>query len=207
MESWIVRNSESSFTVTFNSTDNISTTLTASADEVDSWIAEILRVHRRRLDRLIVGLDCEWRPSFSRVQNPVALLQLCVGRRCLIFQLLYADEIPSSLLDFLNDDRFTFVGVGIKNDAERLYDERYLEVCNAVDLSEIAAEKMERPDLRRMGLADLAMEVVAVEVRKPKHVTMSRWDNYHLSLDQILYACIDAFLSFEIGRRLHDGDF
>ncbi|PKA58176.1 Werner Syndrome-like exonuclease [Apostasia shenzhenica] len=208
MESWIVRNSETSFTVNFNSTGDISTTLTASADEVNSWIAEILRVHRRRLNRLIVGLDCEWRPSFTRAQqNPVALLQLCVGRRCLIFQLLYADEIPSSLLDFLHDGRFTFVGVGIHNDVERLDDERGISVYNAKDLKEIAAEKMQRPDLRQKGLAALAMEVMGVEVSKPKHVTMSRWDQFYLTMDQIRYACIDAFLSFEIGRRLYDGDF
>ncbi|OAY75753.1 hypothetical protein ACMD2_25777 [Ananas comosus] len=41
-----------------------------------------------------------------------------------------------------------------------------------------------------------------VEVRKSSHVTMSRWDPRDMTLDQIGYAYVDAFLSFEIGRRL-----
>ncbi|PKU78769.1 Werner Syndrome-like exonuclease [Dendrobium catenatum] len=195
--------SDSTFRVTFDETENIETTLTASGDEVDSWISNILRLS----NRFVVGIDVEWRPSFSRYQNPVALLQLCVGHHCLIFQLLHADYIPGSLEQFLSDPSFTFVGVGINGDVERLAEERDLSVCNAVDLRELAAERMGRNEMRQKGLSALAMEVMGVQVSKPRRVRMGRWDQFYLTMDQIKYACIDAFLSFEIGRRLYDGDF
>lgn len=193
---------KSTFAVTFDETESIHTTLTASGNVVDSWISDIIR-H----SHLLVGIDVEWRPSFSRYQNPAALLQLCVGHNCLIFQLLYADYIPGSLQQFLSDQSFTFVGVGIEGDVERLAEEKDLSVYNAVDIRELAVEKMGQNEMRQKGLAALAKEVMGVEVHKPSRVRMSRWDQLHLTMDQIKYACIDAFLSFEIGRRLYDGVF
>lgn len=70
----------------------------------------------------------------------------------------------------------------------------------AVDLADLAAAKAVAR--RGSGLKELARVVVGVEVSKPKNVTMSRWDAEWLSYQQIQYACVDAFLSFEIGRRL-----
>ncbi|KAI0528895.1 hypothetical protein KFK09_001438 [Dendrobium nobile] len=207
MATEIKQHSETDFTVLFNYTDYIKTTLTSSGDEVDCWISDILRIHRRRLSRLIVGIDLEWRPSYSRYQNPIALLQVCVGRRCLIFKLLFADYIPTSLAEFLADLRFTFVGVGVKADADRLANEKGLYVSNAVDLRDLANEMMGPNDMKQKGLAGLAREVMGVFLNKPKYVTMSQWDQFYLSMDQIMYACVDAFVSFEIGRRLYDGDF
>lgn len=207
MATEIERHSDTDFTVLFNETDYIKTTLTSSGDIVDSWISEILRIHRRRLHRLIVGLDLEWRPSYSRYQNPIALLQLCVGRRCLIFKLLFADYIPIALCEFLTDLRFTFMGVGIMSDVNRLANENGLCVSNAVDLRDLANDVMRRNDMKQKGLAALSWEVMGVVLNKPKRVTMSRWDQYFLSMDQIMYACVDAFVSFEIGRRLNDGDY
>ncbi|KAJ8510644.1 hypothetical protein OPV22_001078 [Ensete ventricosum] len=203
----VEQHGDTTFTVTFNDSDNIYTTVTASGDDVDEWIDQILRIHRRRLNRLVVGLDAEWRPSFSPTQNPVAVLQLCVGRRCLLFLILHADYVPASLSDFLADDRFTFVGVGIDGDADRLDDEQNLQIANAVDLRTLAADRMGRRGLKNAGLALLAAQVMGVNVWKPKRVTMSHWDRRYLTYEQISYACSDAFISFEIGRRLFAGEF
>ncbi|KAL6845173.1 hypothetical protein ACP4OV_024668 [Aristida adscensionis] len=42
-----------------------------------------------------------------------------------------------------------------------------------------------------------------VRIDKPKHVTVSEWDVEHLSSEQVQYACIDAFVSYdEVGRLL-----
>ncbi|KAK8926109.1 hypothetical protein KSP39_PZI018933 [Platanthera zijinensis] len=205
MSTYIEQDSDFTFTVTFNGSENILTTLTASGDEVHYWISDILRLRNRR--HFVVGIDVEWRPSYSRMRNPTALLQICVGHRCLIFQLLHADYIPLSLEEFLSNPRFTFVGVGINGDIERLVQDSGLMVQNAVDLRQLAVEMIGRFEMRQMGLKALAEEIVGVQVSKPNHVRMSRWDEEVLTLDQIMYACLDAFLSFEIGRRLYAGDF
>ncbi|CAD6237605.1 unnamed protein product [Miscanthus lutarioriparius] len=178
------------------------------AKAVERWIAEILSVHRPGGIgyNITVGLDVEWRPSYLADQNPVATLQLCVERSCLIFQLLHADYLPGALAEFLGDRGIRFFGVGVEADAERLSDDHGLQVANAVDLRGRAAERMNRPDLRQAGLRTLVHAVMGVDLVKPQRVTMSRWDAYCLSYEQIRYACIDAFVSFKIARRLLDGE-
>ncbi|WVZ69397.1 hypothetical protein U9M48_018188 [Paspalum notatum var. saurae] len=189
--------------VTFGG-DVITTTVTSSGRAVERWIAEVLSVHRPGgiAYNIIAGLDVEWRPSTRAEQNPVATLQLCVDRSCLIFQLLHADYVPGALAGFLCDRGIHFYGVGVEADAERLSDDHGLEVGNPVDLRGRAAEWMGRSDLRQAGLRALVAAVMGVDLVKPQRVTMSRWDAYCLSYEQIRYACIDAFVSYEVARRL-----
>uniref|UniRef100_A0A0D9V5E2 3'-5' exonuclease domain-containing protein n=1 Tax=Leersia perrieri TaxID=77586 RepID=A0A0D9V5E2_9ORYZ len=126
--------------------DYIHTTVTAYGDDVEDWLDEILRIHRRRLNYLVVGLDVEWHPgNYYSGPGPVALLQICVGRRCLVFQILHADYIPDGLFDFLADGRFTFVGVGIHDDVVKLRRSYNLEVEGAVDLRYLAAQTIGKP--------------------------------------------------------------
>ncbi|PQM39289.1 Werner Syndrome-like exonuclease [Prunus yedoensis var. nudiflora] len=129
------------------------------------------------LQSRIVGLDVEWRPNFNRsMENPVATLQLClhIRRR-----------------------------VGIGSDVEKLLIDYGLHVANAVDLAVFAADRFRSSELRNAGLKGLARQMLGKEVHKPNRITMSRWDNQWLTCDQVQYACVDAFLSFEIGRHLN----
>ncbi|CAO2171375.1 unnamed protein product, partial [Urochloa humidicola] len=126
----------------------IDTTLTDSGDVVEWWLAETYRLHRRGH---VAGLDVEWRPVLAQ-RSPVAVLQLCVGHRCLVFQILRADRIPAMLAAFLADPRFTFVGVGIHDDAAKLRAGYGLRVANAADLRRLAADAMGRPEPLRAGL-------------------------------------------------------
>ncbi|MQL93568.1 hypothetical protein Taro_026214 [Colocasia esculenta] len=92
----------------FDGRNKVNGTVTASGAVVEDWLRHVQHIHRRRLNRLVVGLDVEWRPNFGRgVENPPAILQLCVGRRCLVFQILHADYVPDRLASFLEDERFT----------------------------------------------------------------------------------------------------
>ncbi|KAF2288051.1 hypothetical protein GH714_004111 [Hevea brasiliensis] len=97
---------------------------------------------------------------------------------------------------------FLFVGVGIESDVEKLVEDYGLSVRNTVDLRGLAAEKLGVKELKNAGLKDLVKEVLGKEIKKPKRVTMSRWDNPWLTPDQVQYACLDAFVSSEIGRSL-----
>ncbi|XP_019179163.1 PREDICTED: Werner Syndrome-like exonuclease [Ipomoea nil] len=188
--------------------DRIKTLVTHESHKVADWISNIEYIHRHRLDRLIVGLDVEWRPNTSRNQNnPAATLQLCVGRRCLIFQLLYCRQFPFELVDFLSDSDYTFVGVGIQHDVEKLVADYGLEVNNAVDLCCLAADESNNSSLRSVGLKDLARIYLGSEMSKPRRVRLSRWDQSWLTDEQIQYACNDAFVSFEIGRVLDASEY
>ncbi|CAH9100844.1 unnamed protein product [Cuscuta europaea] len=189
------------FTVYFYRS-SIETLVTCEPSKIVGWIDDIERIHRGRLHRLIVGLDVEWRPSFSRDQNPVATLQLAVGDRCLIVQLLYCSAIPVELFRFLANASYTFVGVGIGADLEKLVEDYNLAVTNGVELRNLAADEANDRSLRNVGLKDLARRYLGAEMVKPRRVTMGRWDQEWLSTEQIRYACVDAFVCFEVGRIL-----
>lgn len=191
------------YDITFFDTE-IRTIVTDTPSYVDTWISDIQRIHWRRLNHLIVGLDVEWRPNFQRNQdNRVATLQLCVGRQCLIFQILHAPYIPTSLENFLGNSDYTFVGLGIESDVEKLLEDYELSVANTVDLRSVAAENYGMRELNNAGLKELARVVLDKEINKPRNITMSRWDNQFLTPAQVKYACVDAYLSFEIGRSLN----
>ncbi|XP_065853686.1 3'-5' exonuclease-like [Euphorbia lathyris] len=194
------------YDVTFY-TDQIHTVLTYSPSPVEQWLAETYQFHHRnRSDRpSTVGLDVEWRPNFSRfIDNPIATLQLCIGNRCLVFQILHSQFIPQSLAKFLwnqNGD-FVFVGVGIANDVAKLWRDYGLSVGNTVDLRSLAVEKSNGGPYQNAGLKQLTWEILGREIEKPKSITLSGWDSIWLTPCQVLYACLDAFVSCEIGNFL-----
>ena len=177
----------------------IRTTVTNSGDAVKRYLREV-RAHGRRLT---VGLDTEWRVVHGEAgrANRMAVLQLCVGRRCLVFQIARADYVPAALRVFLACPDHSFAGVAVGNDVERLHVDCGIAVAGAVDLRHVAAEVLARPELRGAGLKTLAREVMGAHVDKEERVTRSRWDR-PLSTEQVRYASIDAFVSYEVGRLL-----
>ncbi|KAJ4771357.1 hypothetical protein LUZ62_055614 [Rhynchospora pubera] len=199
----------STYTVTIGD-DVITATFTASGEVASDWVDDILYVHKRRLNRLIIGLDLKWWPREIQAineENSVPLLQLCVGRRSLLFQLFSCDFIPDNLRIFLEDGRFRFVGVGIKKDAEKLELGYGIKIGKSVDLRELAAEQMERPEMRDWMLKKVVKKIMGVNIEKPKKVKHSSWVKRQLSRKQIEYAAIDVFVSFEVGRRFYVGEF
>ncbi|PHU21534.1 hypothetical protein BC332_06641 [Capsicum chinense] len=179
--------------------DQIEVTVTKNAAVVNDWINS----HRRRLHKLLVGLDIKWLLCFNPEENqPVALLQFCVGRRCLLFQLLHKDAVPRFLVDFLMVPNFKFVGVGVKGDAEKLLRDHKLLVANTVDLNQLALSVYREEVYGKVGLQRMVKEVLGKVMEKPLNVTLSKWDAEELVYEQIEYAAIDAFVSFEIGKNL-----
>lgn len=85
---------------------------------------------------------------------------------------------------------------------EKLLEDYNLNVANVRDLRSFAAERLGDLELKRAGLKSLGLRVLGLEVAKPKRVTRSRWDNPWLTAQQVQYAAVDAFLSYEIDRRL-----
>ncbi|TQD90270.1 hypothetical protein C1H46_024187 [Malus baccata] len=201
--------------------DRVHTMVTSNSAMVESWLSNVTPANP---NHRIVGLDVEWRPNNRYHNNPIATLQLCTGPNypgslqipagtvlpgvcldpnCLIFQILHSEWIPHSLSTFLANPAFTFVGVGIESDCEKLLLDYRLRVANVVDLRGLAADRLGVWELRNFGLKRLASAVLGKELEKPKSVTLSRWDNQWLTYAQIQYAAVDAFISYEIARQLN----
>ncbi|KAJ7960474.1 Werner Syndrome-like exonuclease [Quillaja saponaria] len=180
-------------------------TVTSSCKIANSWIKSHL-LAQCRYRETIVGLDIEWRPSFTRgVQNPVATVQLFIKRCCLIFQLYQALSIPTCLYEALEHPNITFTGVGIAGDAAKLQMDYGLEIENFGDIAEIAAEEFKMKKLRKAGLKTLVKALLREEMEKPKHVAVSNWEAKKLTCDPIQYACMDAYYSYILGKGLITG--
>ncbi|KAF8018312.1 hypothetical protein BT93_H3261 [Corymbia citriodora subsp. variegata] len=178
----------------------IETTVTDKATVVEQWIRETLSLHTE--SPTIVGLDIEWRPHVIRsMSNKTATLQLCIDKRCLIVQLFYIDYVPELLKDFVRNPNLTFVGVEVDGDVDKLRVEYGLECAKHEDIRELAKQRWPGR-FRRPGLKDLALEVVGLVMDKPKHVSMSNWEARVLNVNQVEYACIDAYASYKIGVSL-----
>ncbi|KAL3655066.1 hypothetical protein CASFOL_000852 [Castilleja foliolosa] len=184
--------------------NEIETLVTRNASVVELWINKNIERVFTRLRSLIVGLCIQWRPkSKSGERCPVATLQLSFGKYCLIYQILESGNcIPDRLRAFLGDPKYTFVGVGVENNVNRLRAYCGLKVANARELNLWAAFKLDRKGLGKAGLERLVKEILGVEMKRPKEIKLSLWDSPELSLHQVAYASLDAYFSFEIGVRL-----
>ncbi|KAI3934286.1 hypothetical protein MKW98_009267 [Papaver atlanticum] len=187
-------------------TETIYTTVTRNGDSVDNWIKNVEESFSRQLE------------NKNLIPNKAAVLQLCLAHKCLIFQFfglrgkskkqLQKVDIPKSLAEFLNDERIIFVGSGIDKDARKLMVDWGLNVARSEDLAGLAEYNLRRQDLCKAGLKDLMWEVLRQGLRKPKGLTLSRWDIgrrndvSYLTDDQIVYACLDAYSSFKLGMDL-----
>ncbi|KAJ4836087.1 hypothetical protein Tsubulata_929654 [Turnera subulata] len=175
----------------------ISTTVTATPSVVRRWINQTLHFYRFHRGRLVVGLGVQWVPS----SDEAATLQLCVGSRCLIFQLLHTDTVPLCLRRFLEDPDHTFVGVWNHRDEELLESYHNLRVERLIDLRDVADAELGIG--RQVSLGRLANEVLGFDgVVKDVWVGRSDWGAEWLSEEQVQYACVDAAVSFLVGKEL-----
>ena len=177
----------------------IETTVTDKANIVEEWIHLVLSRYAKN-HGMVVGLDTEWMRDQNN-KTKVAILQLCVKDKCLIFQLFLMDNIPQSLRSFLSAFNLKFVGVGIENDIERLKDDYGLECKNGIDLATLAMTQCTNI-LSSRGLKHLAKRLVGLDMKKSKDVCTSEWQSRVLTKDQVEYACIDAYASYKIGHKL-----
>ncbi|XP_043725508.1 Werner Syndrome-like exonuclease [Telopea speciosissima] len=178
----------------------VQTTVVKTASMVDTFVGELKNLCAGNT-KPIIGLDLEW--NSNSADPKVAILQLCVGTRCLIIQLRYLNVVPASLKNLISDPAVSFVGVGVTEDVAKLLKDYGIECKNAIELGPLAARVYGKTtEYAKKGLADLALEVVGFHMEKHPNVSCSNWDNETLTNEQIKYATIDAYASYLIGKKL-----
>ncbi|XP_062188970.1 uncharacterized protein LOC133892302 [Phragmites australis] len=174
---------------------------TARPADARRWVTTTRWLHAGllRRGRLVVGLGVQWTPTRRPLHGappPPATLQLCVGHRCLVFHIAQADAIPETLRRFLADPRVAFVGSGSANDRRMLWVHYGIHVASGRELRAMA------------GIGNASMEEMADRflgypgIEKPWDVAMSAWHVPRLSMEQVEYACVDAYLAFRLGVHL-----
>ncbi|WVZ61483.1 hypothetical protein U9M48_011346 [Paspalum notatum var. saurae] len=162
------------------------------------WVTTTRWLHAGLLHRgrLVVGLGVQWTAPRLPLHGALPLpctLQLCVGHRCLVFHIVHADAVPEALRRFLADPRVTFAGSGSANDARMLWAHYGLRVARGAELRAVAG-------MGNASVEDMARRFLGYAgIRKPRDVAMSAWHAPRLSLDQVQYASVDAYLAFRLG--------
>ncbi|KAJ4806580.1 hypothetical protein LUZ62_019146 [Rhynchospora pubera] len=181
---------------------NFDVVVTDEPVAVRTWIKRILYIHHRRLNfrqgnNFIAGLGIQW-CSFPSNRRP-STIQICIGRRVLIFQIHQSRSIPTALSRMLSDSRIIFVGYNIRSDCRLLKSYHDLEVSSTEELRSVSG--MGNASMERMVETVLGFPGVV----KPSWISNSDWDAPRLSVDQVQYAALDAYLSFELGLKLVAG--
>lgn len=145
----------------------------------------------RRLQ--LLGLDLEW------VDNKKsALMQLALpDGSCILIRLSLLKSIPIELQDLLKNSVIIKLGVGIKQDSDKLCND-YGIICNSwVDIRYIIHSKY--PNLKCLGMASIAKNVLNINLDKDMTIRRSNWEdgdfNGQLSHRQVEYAANDALIA------------
>ena len=165
--------------------------LIIQSDEDWRTVGDIF-IKRSRLYQ-IVGLDLEW------VENSkVALMQLALpDGSCILIRLPLLTSIPDQLHDMLKRRDIIKLGVGIKQDCDRLYKDYGINCNSWVDIRYIVQSK--RQGLKSLGMAGIAKSVLNITIDKEPTIRRSNWSNGdcdgHYSRRQIEYAANAALIA------------
>ncbi|CBI17293.3 unnamed protein product, partial [Vitis vinifera] len=138
--------------------------------EVEKATAELLKIvetKKKELGQAILGFDIEWRPTFRKG----------------VSQGKAAD--PTSIK----------VGVGIANDAVKVFKDHSVSVKDLEDLSYLANQKL-GGDAKKWGLGSLTEMLISKQLLKPNKIRLGNWEADVLSKAQLEYAATDAFASW-----------
>jgi hypothetical protein len=135
-----------------------------------------------------LGLDCEWKPYGH---SKIATLQVATPTSAMIAFMHKFREFPPELRDMLLSNEINKVGLEVEGDLKRLRTEYGLQYGVFVDVGRAVKRIF---DAKVNGLARVGKYILNVDLPKPRHVTMSNWERYPLTMEQIRYAAHDALI-------------
>ncbi|MGB4293035.1 MAG: 3'-5' exonuclease [Bacteroidales bacterium] len=158
---------------------------------------ESFRLHSDLLTgRKILGFDTETKPSFRKGRrNRVSLLQLAYDNTALLFR-LNKIGMPGELVKLLSDPGIIKVGVAIHDDIRVLQDLKHFNPGGFIDLQKLVKEY----GIESAGLKKIAAIVLGFRISKSQQVT--DWEAPVLSEAQKVYAATDAWVCYEVYRKL-----
>ncbi len=147
----------------------------------------------------ILGFDTETRPSFRKgKKNKVSLIQLSTAKLACLFRINIIG-IPDALADILADPLIIKAGVAIHDDIRFLKNIRKFNPEGFIDLQKYVKEF----GINSSGLKKLSAIVLGFRISKRQQVT--DWEAAELSEAQQIYAATDAWVCYEIYRKLVNG--
>ncbi len=136
----------------------------------------------------VLGFDTETRPSFKKGQvHQVALLQLSSANNALLIRTNKV-RFPRFILDILEDEKITKVGVAIKDDINGLNKISSFIPAGFIDLQQFVKQY----GIEDNGLKKLVANIMGFRISKKSQT--SNWEQEVLTREQLEYAATDAWV-------------
>ena len=153
----------------------------------------------------ILGLDLEWvnngKPSLMQLALP--------DGKCILVRMSLLNEIPSILQQLLQQPDVIKLGVGIKQDCDKLLADYGVNVRSWVDIRHVVQPR--RETLRSLGMASIAKTILYLNLDKDRKIRRSNWNegecDGQLSQKQVEYAANDALIAVSAILALAIEDF
>jgi ribonuclease D len=146
----------------------------------------------------ILGFDTETRPSFRKgKKNKVSLLQLANSEIACLFR-LNRIGLPDELTSILSDPEIIKAGVAIHDDIKFLKGIKNFKPEGFIDLQGYVKDF----GIQSSGLKKITAIVLGFRISKRQQVT--DWEAPALSEAQQIYAATDAWVSYEIYKKLNE---
>ncbi|MCX6579888.1 MAG: 3'-5' exonuclease domain-containing protein 2 [Candidatus Aminicenantes bacterium] len=143
-----------------------------------------------------VGFDTESKPAFKKgISYPISLLQLATHDTAYLFQ-LKKTGFSDALADFLANEKFKKIGIGVNADIEKLQELKKFIPRGFIDLSKIAKDK----GIIQVGARALTARYLGRRLVKTAQKT--NWAQPQLSRKQRVYAAADAWVCLQVYPRL-----
>lgn len=146
----------------------------------------------------ILGFDTETKPSFKKGRkNKVSLIQLSNNELACLFR-INKTGIPQELIDLLANPEVIKVGVAIHDDIRFISNIKKFSPAGFIDLQSYVRDY----GIQSSGLKKLAAIVLGFRISKRQQVT--DWEAMELTEAQQVYAATDAWVCYEIYKKLAD---
>jgi ribonuclease D len=156
-------------------------------------------VFPRLLGSDLLGFDTETRPTFKKgKRNNVSLIQLSTEYLACLIR-INKIGIPDELAMLLSDPAVIKAGVAVHDDIKFLKNVKKFNPEGFVDLQNMVKDF----GIQSAGLKKLSAIVLGFRISKRQQVT--DWEAEKLSNAQIIYAATDAWVCYQIYRKLRNG--
>jgi len=147
----------------------------------------------------LLGFDTETRPTFKKGRkNSVSLIQLSTGDLACLFR-INKIGIPDELVKLLSDPSVTKAGVAVHDDIRFLKGVKKFSPDGFIDLQNFVKDF----GIQSSGLKKLAAIVLGFRISKRQQVT--DWEAEQLTEAQLVYAATDAWVCYQIYKKLSNG--
>jgi ribonuclease D len=155
------------------------------------------KIINRLNKELVLGFDTETRPTFRKGKtNQVALLQLSTNTDAYLFR-LNRIGLPESLAKLLASKNIMKIGVALKDDLRTLRKLREFKPEGFIDLQQYVKDF----GIEDNGLKKLVANILNFRISKGQQT--SNWELEDLSPQQMEYAATDAWVCYEIFKKLN----